>query len=166
MGIQIQYLTQAVVNTARRQDIDNSYKHLIHKFITSWTNNIRDEIYPEYYTGIHGILIPKKSVQLILRKIDTTLYNTSVTNMFYFISSICCDNVSDDDVVFQECIHQLPFLQRKCIDVGRIREEGINSERTNNAFIYNSPSLIKSKVNRLVQMQEERVQRVVELMPS
>ena len=59
--------------------------HLIHKSIRSRADKIRDGLYPEYYTGVHDILISKESVRLILKEIDTTVYNTSVNNMFYFI---------------------------------------------------------------------------------
>ena len=52
LGIRIQYLIQAVVNTARRQNILNGYGHLICEAIRSRADNICDGLYPEYYTGV------------------------------------------------------------------------------------------------------------------
>ena len=140
------------MNEVSRQNIRNGYGHLIRDAIRSRADNIRDELYPEYYTGVHGIIISKGSVRLLLKERNNQTYNNDVTKMFYF-KSMCCSCLSDDDnrIFCSECEKQIPFLKRKCIDAVRMRLEGVTHAKTNNKYLYHSPSLISNKVDRLAQ---------------
>ena len=71
--------------------------------------------------------------------------------MFYFTSSTCYKSISDNNILCSACSQQLSFLQRKCNDAVRMRADGVNSDKTNNTFLYNSPSLTKYRVDRLAQ---------------
>ena len=95
LGIQVQNLAQTVVNESR-QNIRDGYGHLVREAIRSRADNIRDELYLEYYTGIHGILLSKGSVRLLLKEMNNQMYSKDVTEMFYFTST-CCSCLSDDD---------------------------------------------------------------------
>ena len=112
---------------------------------------MRDELHPEYYIGVHGIIISNNSVRLILKELDSKMYSASIKEMFYFISSTCYKRISGNTILCSACSQQLSFIQRKCSDAVRMRLNGVNSKKTNNSYLYNSPSLIKHKVDRLAQ---------------
>ena len=72
-GISIHFLVQNVVNESKKGKIVDGYGHLIREAIRSRADNIRDELFPEYYMGIHGIIISNNAVRLILNEVDTKL---------------------------------------------------------------------------------------------
>ena len=79
------------------------------------------------------------------------MYSASIEEMSYCISSTCYKRISGNTILCSACSQQLSFIQRKCSDSVRMRLNGVDSANTNNRFLYNSPSLIKHKVDRLAQ---------------
>ena len=150
LGIRIQYLAQTVTDISRTQLIVDGYSHLIRQAIRARADNIRDGIYPEYYTGVHGIILSNGGVRLLLKEKDTTTNIKSVNEMFYFTSTNCKSlSENDDSIHCSACKQLIPFIKRKCLDTVHMRAEGITHSKTNNKFLYTSPSLICHKIDRL-----------------
>ena len=119
---------------------------------------MRNGLLPEYYMGVYGIIIYSDSVRLILKEIDEKLQCSILRDNFYFISSLCCQNVQVDNIIYTVCNQQLSYLRRKCINPVRMRIKGVNNEKINNKFLYSSPSEIKHKIDHLTQnAKRERV---------
>ena len=75
IGIRIQYLVQNVSVENRVDNIQYGYVHLIREAIRTRADNIRDELFPDYYMGVQGIIISNKEVRLVLYEVDKETYS-------------------------------------------------------------------------------------------
>ena len=82
LGITIHYLVHNVADKERKREIMKAYAHLIREAIRSRADNIRDETYPSYYMGIHGIIISNNAVRLILDELDFKMHTSIVNDNF------------------------------------------------------------------------------------
>ena len=131
--------------------------HLIREAMRSRADNLRDELFPDYYMEVHGILMSNDNVRFILKEMDARLHCSMVRDNFYFKHIECNETVEGDTLSCDSCQSQLTYLQRKCIDTIRMRTEGVTHEKKNNKYLYNSPSLISRKVDRLAQNAKKEV---------
>ena len=103
-------------------------------------DNIRDQLFPDYHMGVHGVIISNNVVRLILHEVDAKLYSKNLYKNFYFISS---HEVYQTTLYFAPSVNdRYHFLKENLL---------VNSDKTNNKFPYHSPSLIRYKVDRLIQ---------------
>ena len=57
LGLSVQYLVKNVVNETRKATVFDGYCHLIREAIRSRADNIRDQLYPEYFMIVQGIIV-------------------------------------------------------------------------------------------------------------
>ena len=103
LGLSTSYLTQCIANENRKEIILEGFTHLIREAIRMRADNMRDKLFPEYYMGVHGIIISNGTVRLILKEFDEKLRCPFLRDNFYFISTVCCQNVRDDNVICATC---------------------------------------------------------------
>ena len=73
-GLPIQYLIYNVKNESRTRNILDGYSRLIREAIRSRADNICDELYPDYYIGVHGIIISNNAVRLMLHEVGVKFF--------------------------------------------------------------------------------------------
>ena len=125
------------------QNILDGYGHLIREAICSRAGNIRDDLYPDYFMGVNGIIISNKTVRLILYELEENMYSNILNNNFYFKASTCYENVDDKRVRCHACGQKLSCLQRRCSDTTRMRTEGVNKSKTNDKYLCNFSLFVK-----------------------
>ena len=93
LGLSTSYLTQGITNENRKEIILEGFTHPIRDAIRMRADNMRDELLPDYYMGVHGIIIYNSTVRLLLKEVDEKLQYPILRDNFYFISTVCCQIV-------------------------------------------------------------------------
>ena len=91
------------MNESRKRHILDGYGHLTREAIRLRADNIRDELYPDYYTSVHGIIISCNDVRLILNKVDVKLHNIILRENFYFTSSTVYQSLLENSILCSSC---------------------------------------------------------------
>ena len=105
--------------------------------IRTRADDLRDELFPNYCMGVHGILISNDTVRLVLNELDMKLHCSTVKDHFYFTSTTCVKSVQNEDNIIScsACNQQFTYLQMKCIGAVPMRVDGVNCEKTKNTFL-------------------------------
>ena len=91
------------MNESRKRHIIDGYGHLIREAIRSRAENIRNELYPNYYMGVHGIIISNNAVKLIIHEVDVKVYSSILKDNFVFTSFTCFRKVSGSSILCSSC---------------------------------------------------------------